>query len=72
MLGTLITPRTALQENMIVACSRQLIVTRSSDLVVRCLIVLCLMAGGYGTQYQNLSSGKHDPYPVMHASLVNL
>ena len=45
----LIASRTALQENKIVACSRQLMLIRSRDLVLRNFRVMFLIAGGYGT-----------------------
>ena len=47
MLGALTTSRIALQEIMIVAHARLLMVIRSGDLVLRCLRVLLPMAGGY-------------------------
>ena len=68
MLGALIASRKALQENMIVAHSRKLIVISSGDLVLRNLRGLFLMSGGHVTQCQNVSSGKHTPYLVRHAS----
>ena len=68
MLGALIASRIELQDNMIVACSRQLMVIRYGYLVLRCLRVLFLMAGVYGTQYQKLSYGQHPPHPVRYAS----
>ena len=72
MLGSLIASRTDLQENMIVACFRQLIVISSIDLVFRCLRVLFLMAGGHVGKNQNLSSGKNSPRHVRHASPVTV
>ena len=48
MLGALIASRKVLQENMIVAHARQLILIRSIDLVLRHLRALFLMAGGLG------------------------
>ena len=51
-----------------VACSRQLMVTHSGDLFIRSLRVLFLMAGGHGTQYQDLSSWQNAPYPPRHVS----
>ena len=51
MLGSLIASRTALQESITVACSRQLIVIRSGDLGLRCLRVLFLMVGGHCAQH---------------------
>ena len=72
VLDALITSRTASQENMIVTCSRQLKVIRSEDLVRRPFRVLLLIAGGHGTQYQILSSGKHAINPVRHVSPGNV
>ena len=49
MLGSLIAPRTVLQDNIIVACSRHFIVISSSDLVFSFLRVLFPMAEGHAT-----------------------
>ena len=56
MLGSLIASRIAFQENMIVACSRQLIVISSSDLDFRYFRVLCRMVSVHATKNQNLGS----------------
>ena len=56
-MGVLITSMAALEENAIVAHSRQLMVIRSGDLVLRCLRVLFPMARGHMKQHQNLTSG---------------
>ena len=68
MLCTLIMSRTVFQCNMIVACSRHSISIRSSDLVLRSLLILFLMTGGHGAWCQHLSPGNHDPHPVRHVS----
>ena len=68
MFGSLIAHRTALHENMIVECSRLLIVIRSGDLVLSCFIFLSLMARGYSTWYENLSSRQHATHLARHAS----
>ena len=47
-MDALIASRKVLQENMIVACSRELTMIRSGDLVLSYLIVLFLMKGGHG------------------------
>ena len=43
---SLIVCRTTLNENMIMVCSRLLIVIRSKDLVLRCFSVLCSIESG--------------------------
>ena len=68
MLGSLIASSTALQENMIVECSRFLIVISSGDLDFSCFRVMHRMAGSHAAQYQNWSSGMHDAHPVRHVS----
>ena len=68
VFGSLITSRTALHENMSVAFSRILIVTRSGYLGLRCSRALNLMARVYSEQCQNLSSGQHALHHVRHAS----
>ena len=50
MFGVLIASRTALQENKTMEYSRQLMVIRPEDFVLRHLIILFLMAGGHRTQ----------------------
>ena len=56
MPGSLIVPRTVLDENMILACSRLLDVIRSGDLSLRCFRVMRTMELDDCTQLQNLSS----------------
>ena len=55
-------------KNMIVTCSRLLIVVTSIDLFFRYFRVLHRMADNNADQYQNFSSGKHSPHLVRHAS----
>ena len=49
LFGSLITHRKSLHENMIVECSRLLVVIRSRDLVCSCFRVVSLMARGHST-----------------------
>ena len=51
VFGSMIVSRTVLHENMIVACSRLLIVIRSEDLVLRCFRVLSTMESDYCTKH---------------------
>ena len=64
MLGLLIDYRIDLHENMIVGCSRLLIVIRSEDLVLRYFGVLHTIESGHCAQYKNLSSRQHAPHPL--------
>ena len=63
----MITSRTALHENIIVAYSRLLTVIRSEDIVLRCFRFLRTMESGHCAQHQNLSSGQHAPHPSRQA-----
>ena len=51
MFGSLIVHRTALQEKMIVACSRLLVVIISGDLVLRYFRVLRQVAGSHAVHH---------------------
>ena len=62
--GSLIPSRIELQENIIVACSRVLIVIRSEDLVLRCFRVLRTTESGHCTQCQNLISRNNATCPT--------
>ena len=68
VLGSLIESRKVLSENMIVACSRPLIVIRSGNLDLKCFRVLYLIEIGHSSQHQNLSSRQCASHPVRHAS----
>ena len=51
MLGALMASSKALQENVTVAYSRQLMLMSSGDFVLMCLRVLFLIAEGHGKQH---------------------
>ena len=68
MFGSLIASSTALHENMIVACSRLLIVIIPGDLDLKYFRVLRLIASGHSTWHHKLSSRQHAPHPERHVS----
>ena len=72
MIGSLITSIAALHKNVIVTCSRLLILIRSEDLFLRYFRVLSLMSRAQATQCYKLSSGQHTPHLVKHTSPVTV
>ena len=72
VLCLLMASRTALQNNVMVECSRLFIIIRSVCFFFRCFSVLSTMEVGHSVKHQNLSSGKHTPYHVRQVSPWNL
>ena len=68
MLGSMIAPRTALQENMMVVCSRMCFVIGSIDIFLTCFRVIREMEVGHSVHCQNLSSGQYASYAMIQAS----
>ena len=72
MLRSLIAPRKALQENMMMELSRMLIMIRDGDLFSTCLRVLRTTESGHFAQCQDFRSGQHEPHPERQVSSMTV